>query len=92
MEEFKKDLNYDGLDDELRSHFKEHFLFDLREDATIDVVGASDNKIFQWWYRQNRDDPWPLIVTHLSSYDNSSKEFEIDKIKYNFLYLCDHCI
>ena len=89
MEEFKKDLSYDGLDDELRSHFQEQFLFDLRKDATN---RASDNKIFQWWYIQNRDDPWPLIVTHLSSYDNSTKEFEINKIKYNFLYLCDHCI
>ena len=60
---------------------------DLPKDAT----GASDSKIMQRWYREHQDDPWPLVVTYLSCYDNGIKDFEIDRIKCKFLYMCDHC-
>ena len=56
------------------------------------ATGASDSKIIQTWYREHRDDPWPLVVAHLSCYDDYTKDFEIDRIKCKFLYMCDHCL
>ena len=64
---------------------------DLPKDATVNI-GASDSKIIQRWYKEHQDDPWPSVVTYLSSYDDCIKDFEIDRIKYKFLYMCDHCL
>ena len=64
---------------------------DLRkEDATTATVISDDSRIIQRWYKQHQDDPWPLVAAHLSYYDNDC--LELDKIKYNFLYMHNHCL
>ena len=77
------------MDEELRRELSEQFLLDLPEHLTV-KIGTDDSKVFRRWYKHNQDDPWPLIVEYLSNCDHSAKDFEIDRIKYKFLFLCDH--
>ena len=49
-----------------------------------------DTTMIKGWYQNNQDDPWPKILAFLSCYDYN-EHYEIDKIKYKFLYMCDHC-
>lgn len=82
-------MNYNKLDDELKRQLNEQFLVDLPERLTTNI-GTDDSKVFRRWYIINANDPWPMIVRHLSNCEHSAKDFEIDRIKYNFLFLCDH--
>ena len=66
----------------------EQFLTDIKEDATATNSPTNDSKIIQKWYKQHQNDPWPLVVEHLSYYDNNC--LELDRIKYNFLCMHHH--
>ena len=84
-------MNYNKLDDELRRQLNEQFLLDLPKHLTTNIGTAADDiKVFRRWYKHNENDPWPMIVGYLSQCDHSDKDFEIDRIKYKFLFLCDH--
>lgn len=62
-------------------------------DLTKDVTSSVTNnraKVMQRWYSVNKNDPWPSVVSHLSCCDDT-KCFEVDTLKYKYLFMCDHC-
>ena len=47
------------------------------------------NDILVDWYEENKQDPWPKVVSALESYDGSVDDI-IKEIKKEKLFMCNH--
>ena len=54
---------------------------DFKANIQLEKV-VDDDDVIQVWFKDNRHDPWPFIVTSLSNYEDSQRtEFVVDKLK-----------
>lgn len=48
------------------------------------------NDILDEWYKKNKEDPWPQVVSVLESYDSSDVNNIIRELKTKKLFMCYH--
>jgi len=58
---FKDNLKLDQMDANHRHHLIREFKSNVQAEEATD----SDESIIQLWLKNNRDDPWPFIITSL---------------------------
>ena len=67
----------------MQKHLEKRFKKKDRKDQ------ESWNDILYEWYEENKQDPWPEVLSALQSYDGSKDEI-VKKIKAEKLFMCNH--
>jgi len=67
---------------------RHHLIREFKSNVQAEEAADSDESIIQLWFKNNRDDPWPFVITSLSNYEDTKvTEYIIDKLKQDMCHI-----
>ena len=74
--------------DQLDVKVRHHLIKDFKKNVRAEEATDDDESIIQLWFEDNRDDPWPFIITSLSNYkDSKDTGYIVDKLKQDMCHI-----
>jgi len=67
---------------------RHHLIREFKSNIQAEEATDSDESIVQLWFKNNRDDPWPFVITSLSNYEDTKvTEYIVDKLKQDMCHI-----
>jgi len=67
---------------------RHHLIREFKSNVQAEEAADSDESIIQLWFKNNRDDPWPFVITSLLNYEDTKvTEYIIDKLKQDMCHI-----